>query len=85
MVLFAQLVATPVSLFGPLLLEKLRQNYILLYIASLCSMYMIAFTILFIFDSKTSIIISAFIMGFPWDGVLVSHYFLSRKKVQILK
>ncbi|VEJ47355.1 MFS transporter, CP family, cyanate transporter [Campylobacter jejuni subsp. doylei] len=85
MVLFAQLVATPVSLFGPLLLEKLRQNYILLYIASLCSMYMIAFTILFIFDSKTSIIISAFIMGFPWDGILVSYYFLSRKKVQILK
>lgn len=64
MVLFAQLVAAPVSLFGPLLLGKLRQNLHTFYIAGLCSMYVIAFGMLFIFDSKISIIISALIMGF---------------------
>lgn len=43
-------------------------------------MYMIAFTILFIFDSKTSIIISAFIMGFPWDGVFgIALLFIAQK------
>lgn len=49
MVLFAQLVAAPVSLFGPLLLGKLRQNLHTFYIAGLCSMYVIAFGMLFIF------------------------------------
>lgn len=80
MVLFAQLVAAPVSLFGPLLLGKLRQNLHTLYIASLCSMYVIAFGMLFIFDSKISIIISAFIMGFPWGGVFgIALLFIAQK------
>ncbi len=86
MVLFAQLVAAPVSLFGPLLLGKLRQNLHTFYIAGLCSMYVIAFGILFIFDSKISIIIiSAFIMGFPWGGVLALRCFLLHKKALMLK
>ncbi|EAH6126538.1 MFS transporter [Campylobacter sp. US18a] len=80
MVLFAQLVAAPVSLFGPLLLGKLRQNLHTLYIASLCSMYVIAFTMLFVFDGKASIIISAFIMGFPWGGVFgIALLFIAQK------
>ncbi|EEP6475099.1 CynX/NimT family MFS transporter [Campylobacter jejuni] len=80
MVLFAQLVAAPVSLFGPLLLGKLRQNLHTFYIAGLCSMYVIAFGILFIFDSKISIIISAFIMGFPWGGVFgIALLFIAQK------
>ncbi|MCW1368389.1 CynX/NimT family MFS transporter [Campylobacter jejuni] len=80
MVLFAQLVAAPVSLFGPLLLGKLRQNLHTFYIASLCSMYVIAFGMLFIFDSKISIIISAFIMGFPWGGVFgIALLFIAQK------
>ncbi|MBC5857118.1 CynX/NimT family MFS transporter [Campylobacter jejuni] len=69
MALFAQLVAAPVSLFGPLLLGKLRQNLHTFYIASLCSMYVIAFGVLFIFDNKISVIISAFVVGLPWNGV----------------
>ncbi|AXP08464.1 CynX/NimT family MFS transporter [Campylobacter hepaticus] len=68
-VLFAQLIAAPISLFGPLLLGKLKQNLHTIYIGSLCSMYVLAFIILFIFDGKIFIIISAFIMGFPWGGV----------------
>ncbi|ELE2011499.1 CynX/NimT family MFS transporter [Campylobacter jejuni] len=80
MVLFAQLVAAPVSLFGPLLLGKLRQNLHTFYIAGLCSMYVIAFGMLFIFDSKISIIISAFIMGFPWGGVFgIALLFIAQK------
>ncbi|EAK5229917.1 CynX/NimT family MFS transporter [Campylobacter jejuni] len=80
MVLFAQLVAAPVSLFGPLLLGKLRQKLHTPYIASLCSMYVIAFAMLFVFDSKTSIIISAFIMGFPWGGVFgIALLFIAQK------
>ncbi|EAI6101512.1 MFS transporter [Campylobacter jejuni] len=80
MVLFAQLVAAPVSLFGPLLLGKLRQNLHTFYIASLCSMYVIAFVMLFTFDSKISIIISAFIMGFPWGGVFgIALLFIAQK------
>ncbi|HEG5677028.1 TPA: MFS transporter, partial [Campylobacter jejuni] len=80
MVLFAQLVAAPVSLFGPLLLGKLRQNLHTFYIAGLCSMYVIAFGMLFIFDSKISITISAFIMGFPWGGVFgIALLFIAQK------
>lgn len=80
MVLFSQLVAAPVSLFGPLLLGKLRQNLHTFYIAGLCSMYVIAFGMLFIFDSKISIIISAFIMGFPWGGVFgIALLFIAQK------
>ncbi|EAH9315987.1 MFS transporter [Campylobacter jejuni] len=80
MVLFSQLVAAPISLFGPLLLGKLRQNLHTFYIAGLCSMYVIAFGILFIFDSKISIIISAFIMGFPWGGVFgIALLFIAQK------
>ncbi len=80
MVLFSQLVAAPISLFGPLLLGKLRQNLHTFYIAGLCSMYVIAFGMLFIFDSKISIIISAFIMGFPWGGVFgIALLFIAQK------
>lgn len=80
MILFAQIVAVPISLFGPLLLGKLRQNLHTFYIASLCGMYVIAFVMLFIFDSKISIIISAFIMGFPWGGVFgIALLFIAQK------
>ncbi|MFY4724311.1 MFS transporter [Campylobacter jejuni] len=80
MVLFAQLVAAPVSLFGPLLLGRLKQNLHTFYIAGLCSMYVIAFGMLFIFDSKASIIISAFVMGFPWGGVFgIALLFIAQK------
>lgn len=86
MVLFAQLVAAPVSLFGPLLLGKLRQNLHTFYIAGLCSMYVIAFGMLFIFDSKISIIISAFIMGFPWGGVFgIALLFIAQKSSNAIK
>lgn len=35
---------------------------------------------LFVFDSKTSIIISAFIMGFPWGGVFgIALLFIAQK------
>ncbi|EAJ1557728.1 hypothetical protein C5M78_02590 [Campylobacter jejuni] len=41
---------------------------------------MIAFVMLFVFDSKTSIIISAFIMGFPWGGVFgIALLFIAQK------
>ncbi|ECP6145281.1 MFS transporter [Campylobacter jejuni] len=80
MVLFAQLVAAPVSLFGPLLLGRLKQNLHTFYIAGLCSMYVIAFAMLFVFDSKASIIISAFVMGFPWGGVFgIALLFIAQK------
>ncbi len=43
-------------------------------------MYVIAFGMLFIFDSKISIIISAFIMGFPWGGVFgIALLFIAQK------
>lgn len=68
-ILFAQLIAMPVSLFGPLLLGKLKKSLHTPYIAILCAMYALSFGILLIFNSKEMIIFSAFIMGFPWGGV----------------
>ncbi|TKX33138.1 MFS transporter [Campylobacter aviculae] len=69
MLLFGQLVAMPVSLFGPLLLGKIKKEYHTSYIAVLCAMYAISFGILFLCDSKIMIILGAFAMGFPWGGV----------------
>lgn len=43
-------------------------------------MYVIAFAMLFVFDSKTSVIIGAFIMGFPWGGVFgIALLFIAQK------
>ncbi|MBZ7953538.1 CynX/NimT family MFS transporter [Campylobacter sp. W0018] len=69
MLLFGQLVAMPVSLFGPLLLGKIKKEYHTSYIAILCAMYAISFGILLICNNKFMIILGAFIMGFPWGGV----------------
>ncbi|MFQ6341418.1 MFS transporter [Campylobacter sp. VTCC 70190] len=69
MLLFAQLVAMPVSLFAPLLLSKLKASFHAPYIAFLCSMYALGFSLLFAFDSKFLVILSAFLLAFPWGGV----------------
>ncbi|TKX31698.1 MFS transporter [Campylobacter estrildidarum] len=69
MILLGQLIAMPVSLFGPLLLGKLKKNYHTPYIATLCSLYAISFGILFFCNNQLMIILGACIMGFPWGGV----------------
>lgn len=80
MLLFAQLVAMPVSLFGPLLLSKLKSTLHTPYIAFLCSLYVMAFVVLFAFDSKFSVILSAFIVAFPWGGVFgIALLFIAQK------
>lgn len=79
-ILFAQLVAAPVSLFGPLLLGKLKKSLHTPYIAILCAMYVVSFGILLVFSNETMIILSAFIMGFPWGGVFgIALLFIAQK------
>lgn len=79
-ILFAQLIAVPVSLFGPLLLEKLKKSLHTPYIATLCSMYALSFGILLVFNNEAMIVFSAFIMGFPWGGVFgIALLFIAQK------
>lgn len=80
MVLFSQLVAAPVSLFGPLLLGKLKKSLHTPYIAILCAMYAVSFGILLAFDTRFMIILAAFIVGFPWGGVFgIALLFIAQK------
>ncbi|EAI2485342.1 MFS transporter [Campylobacter coli] len=80
MVLFAQLVAAPISLFGPLLLGKLKKSLHTPYIAILCAMYAVSFGILFAFDTRFMIMLAAFIVGFPWGGVFgIALLFIAQK------
>ncbi|MBK1992246.1 CynX/NimT family MFS transporter [Campylobacter sp. 2018MI35] len=80
MILFAQIVAVPVSLFGPLLLGKIKHSFHSIYIATLCSLYVISFALLFFFDSKEMIILCSFFIGFPWGGVFgIALLFIAQK------
>ncbi|EHE0559170.1 MFS transporter [Campylobacter upsaliensis] len=79
-VLLAQLVALPVSLFGPLLLGKLPLKFHTSYIASLCALYVVALFILYAFDSAFMVLLSAFIIGIPWGGVFgIALLFIAQK------
>lgn len=51
----------------------------------LCAMYAVSFGILLAFDTRFMIMLAAFIVGFPWGGVLASLCFLSLKKVLMQK
>lgn len=80
MLLFSQFVAMPISLFGPLLLGKLKKSLHIPYIAILCSMYALSFGILLVFDSKAIVILSAFLVGFPFGGVFgIALLFIAQK------
>lgn len=79
-VLFSQLVAAPISLFGPLLLGKLKKSLHTPYIAILCAMYAVSFGILLAFDTRFMIMLAAFIVGFPWGGVFgIALLFIAQK------
>ncbi|WP_270983252.1 MFS transporter [Campylobacter helveticus] len=79
-VLLAQLVALPISLFGPLLLGKLPLRLHTPYVASLCALYVIAFFILYAFDSAFMVLLSAFLIGIPWGGVFgIALLFIAQK------
>ncbi|WP_348519075.1 CynX/NimT family MFS transporter [Campylobacter sp. CCS1377] len=78
--LFCQLIALPVALFGPLLLGKIKAKFHSLYIAILCAMYVLSFGILLCFNDIKMLILAAFIMGFPWGGVFgISLLFIAQK------
>lgn len=79
-ILMAQLVALPVSLFGPLLLGKLPQKFHTCYIASLCGLYVVSLAILYFFDTRFMIFLGAFLMGLPWGGVFgIALLFIAQK------
>lgn len=79
-ILLAQLVALPVSLFGPLLLGKLPQKFHTCYIASLCGLYVISLMIIYFFDTRLMIFLGAFLMGLPWGGVFgIALLFIAQK------
>lgn len=80
MILFAQIIAVPVSLFGPLLLGKIKPHFHSIYIAILCTLYVIPFALLFFFNSKEMMILSSFFIGFPWGGVFgIALLFIAQK------
>ncbi len=67
--LISQLVAAPFGLLGPLWLGRMRNAYKQPYMATLCLCYVLAYSILFVSDTKIAIYCSAVLVGIPMGGV----------------
>ncbi|RDU65013.1 MFS transporter [Helicobacter sp. MIT 14-3879] len=67
--LLSQFVATPVSLFGPLIFGYLREKYRVFYMAFLCILYILGYGILLIGNNEIILYISAIALGIPMGGV----------------
>lgn len=80
MLLFSQIIAAPVALFGPLFYGYLRDKWRIYYMAILCGLYVIGYGILLFSGSKIALYISAIALGIPMGGVFgIALLFISIK------
>ncbi|PZT48550.1 MFS transporter [Helicobacter valdiviensis] len=83
-VLLAQCIGIPISLFAPILLGRLKESFRGVYILMLCSLYVIGFSLLLFFDSKIMLILSAIPIGIAWAGVFgIALLFISLKSSSV--
>ena len=83
--LYSQFVCVPVAFFGPLLLGVLREKHKSLYMAFLCSLYVVGYACVLFGDSKWAMYATIVCLGVPRGGVFgLALLFISQKSGSVL-
>ena len=83
--LYSQFVCVPVAFVGPLLLGALREKYKSVYMAFLCSLYVVGYACVLFGDSKWAMYATIVCLGIPMGGVFgLALLFISQKSGSVL-
>lgn len=83
--LYSQFVCVPVAFVGPLLLGALREKYKSVYMAFLCSLYVVGYACVLFGDSKWAMYATIVCLGVPMGGVFgLALLFISQKSGSVL-
>lgn len=75
----------PVAFVGPLLLGALREKYKSMYMAFLCSLYVVGYACVLFGDSKWAMYATIVCLGIPMGGVFgLALLFISQKSGSVL-
>lgn len=83
--LYSQFVCVPVAFFGPLLLGILREKHKSLYMAFLCSLYVVGYLCVLLGESQWTIYVAIVCIGAPMGGVFgLALLFISQKSSSVM-
>lgn len=83
--LYSQFVCVPVAFFGPLLLGVLREKHKSLYMAFLCSLYVVGYLCVLLGESQWTIYVAIVCIGAPMGGVFgLALLFISQKSSSVM-
>lgn len=78
--LYSQFVCVPVAFFGPLLLGVLREKHKSLYMAFLCSLYVVGYVCVLFGEGEWAMYVAIVCIGIPMGGVFgLALLFISQK------
>ena len=78
--LYSQFVCVPVAFFGPLLLGVLREKHKSLYMAFLCSLYVVGYACVLFGEGEWAMYVAIVCIGIPMGGVFgLALLFISQK------
>lgn len=78
--LISQIVAIPFSLFGPLLLNYIKEKWRAIYIVFLCGIYALSFTMILLFNSFYILLFASILIGCPMGSIFgIALLFISIK------
>lgn len=83
--LISQFVALFSSFIIPALIARIRNKYKAFFMFLICFLYILGMLLLYLFDDKTGLIISTFILGVPMGAVFtIALLFITQKSSSIL-